>query len=188
MWGMRGSLCVLGPLLARLKKATVSMPGGCVIGTRPVDLHRKAMEALGAKVEVDKGYIVAKTRKLVGGEMFLGGRAGPTVLGTANAMMAATLAEGETIIEGAACEPEVVDLGHCLNAMGAKIEGLGSIRKPQHFAHPVFRDFPVRLRYSLIKKAQAVAHRPVGGARDQMQSRRGNLTTLVLGDSREMRA
>ena len=123
---MRGSLCVLGPLLARLKKATVSMPGGCVIGTRPVDLHRKAMEALGAKVEVDKGYIVAKTRKLVGGEMFLGGRAGPTVLGTANAMMAASLAEGITVIEQAACEPEVVDLANFLSSMGAQIHGIGS--------------------------------------------------------------
>ena len=123
---MRGSLCVLGPLLARLGKATVSMPGGCVIGTRPVDLHRKAMEALGAKVEIDKGYILAKVRKLTGGEMFLGGRAGPTVLGTANAMMAATLAEGITVIEHAACEPEVVDLGKFLNNIGAQIQGLGS--------------------------------------------------------------
>ena len=123
---MRGSLCVLGPLLARLKKATVSMPGGCVIGTRPVDLHRKAMEALGAKVEIDKGYIVAKTRKLVGVEMFLGGRAGPTVLGTANAMMAASLAEGITVIEQAACEPEVVDLANFLSSMGAQIHGIGS--------------------------------------------------------------
>ncbi len=123
---MRGSLCVLGPLLARLGKATVSMPGGCVIGTRPVDLHRKAMEALGAKVAIDKGYIIAKVRKLTGGEMFLGGRAGPTVLGTANAMMAATLAEGITVIEHAACEPEVVDLGKFLNNIGAQIQGLGS--------------------------------------------------------------
>lgn len=123
---MRGSLCVLGPLLARLKKATVSMPGGCLIGTRPVDLHRKAMEALGAKVKIEKGYIIAKARKLVGGEMFLGGRAGPTVLGTANAMMAATLAEGITVIEHAACEPEVVDLGKFLNSIGAQIQGLGS--------------------------------------------------------------
>ena len=102
------------------------MPGGCVIGTRPVDLHRKAMEALGAKVEIDKGYIVAKTRKLVGSEMFLGGRAGPTVLGTANAMMAATLAEGITVIEQAACEPEVVDLANFLSSMGAQIHGIGS--------------------------------------------------------------
>ena len=123
---MRGSICVLGPLLARCKKAKVSMPGGCVIGTRPVDLHRKAMMALGAKVEVDQGYLIARTRKLVGGEMFLGGRAGPTVLGTANAMMAAVLAEGITVIESAACEPEVVDLAKFLSNMGAKIAGAGS--------------------------------------------------------------
>ena len=123
---MRGSICVLGPLLARMKKATVSMPGGCLIGTRPVDLHRKAMTALGAKVAVTGGYITARARKLVGGEMFLGGRSGPTVLGTANAMMAATLAEGITVIESAACEPEVVDLVKFLNNMGAKIQGAGS--------------------------------------------------------------
>jgi len=123
---MRASICVLGPLLARMKKATVSMPGGCLIGTRPVDLHRKAMMALGAKVTIKGGYITARARKLVGGEMFLGGRSGPTVLGTANAMMAATLAEGITVIESAACEPEVVDLVMFLNNMGAKIKGAGS--------------------------------------------------------------
>ncbi len=123
---MRASICVLGPLLARMKKATVSMPGGCLIGTRPVDLHRKAMMALGAKVTIKGGYITACARKLVGGEMFLGGRSGPTVLGTANAMMAATLAEGITVIESAACEPEVVDLVKFLNNMGAKIQGAGS--------------------------------------------------------------
>ena len=123
---MRASICVLGPLLARMKKATVSMPGGCLIGTRPVDLHRKAMMALGAKVAIKGGYITARARKLVGGEMFLGGRSGPTVLGTANAMMAATLAEGITVIESAACEPEVVDLVKFLNNMGAKIQGAGS--------------------------------------------------------------
>ena len=123
---MRASICVLGPLLARMKKATVSMPGGCLIGTRPVDLHRKAMMSLGAKVTIKGGYITARARKLVGGEMFLGGRSGPTVLGTANAMMAATLAEGITVIESAACEPEVVDLVMFLNNMGAKIQGAGS--------------------------------------------------------------
>ena len=123
---MRASICVLGPLLARMKKATVSMPGGCLIGTRPVDLHRKAMMSLGAKVTIKGGYITARARKLVGGEMFLGGRSGPTVLGTANAMMAATLAEGITVIESAACEPEVVDLVMFLNNMGAKIKGAGS--------------------------------------------------------------
>jgi UDP-N-acetylglucosamine 1-carboxyvinyltransferase len=123
---MRGSICVMGPLLGRLKKATVSLPGGCVIGARPINLHLKGFEALGAKVVIENGYAKASARRLVGSAMFLGGRAGSTVLGTANVMMAATLAEGVTIIESAACEPEVVDLAHFLNAMGAKVTGAGS--------------------------------------------------------------
>jgi UDP-N-acetylglucosamine 1-carboxyvinyltransferase len=123
---MRGSICILGPLLSRLGKATVSLPGGCVIGTRPIDLHLKGLRDLGTKITIDKGYVIAKAPKLLGAELFLGGRAGPTVLGTANIMMAATLAEGVTIIESAACEPEVMDLADFLNAMGAKIHGAGS--------------------------------------------------------------
>jgi len=123
---MRGSVCILGPLVARLHKAKVSLPGGCVIGSRPIDLHLKGLEALGVKIVIDSGYVIATVKKLVGSELFLGGRAGPTVLGTANIMMAATLAEGVTIIESAACEPEVVDLANFLNAMGAKISGAGS--------------------------------------------------------------
>lgn len=123
---MRASVCILGPLLARLHQARVSMPGGCVIGSRPIDLHLKGLKALGAKISVEEGYVIAKAPKLVGAETFLGGRAGPTVLGTANVMMAATLAEGVTVIESAACEPEVVDLANFLTAMGAKISGAGS--------------------------------------------------------------
>lgn len=123
---MRGSICIMGPLLGRLNKATVSLPGGCIIGARPINLHLKGFEALGAKIEIEGGYVRASAKKLVGGEMFLGGRAGSTVLGTANVMMAATLAEGVTIIESAACEPEVVDLANFLTAMGAKIIGAGS--------------------------------------------------------------
>ena len=123
---MRGSICILGPLLGRSREAKVSLPGGCVIGSRPIDLHLKGLRALGAKMEVSGGYVCATARRLVGGEMFLGGRSGPTVLGTANVMMAAALAEGVTIIQSAACEPEVVDLADFLNAMGAKIVGAGS--------------------------------------------------------------
>src|SRR5690242_11892986 len=123
---MRGSICIMGPLLARLKKASVSLPGGCVIGARPINLHLKGFEALGAKVVIEAGYVHASTRHLTGAPVFLGGRAGSTVLGTANVMMAATLAEGVTIIESAACEPEVVDLANFLNAMGARITGAGS--------------------------------------------------------------
>jgi len=123
---MRGSICILGPLLARTGRALVSMPGGCVIGARPIDLHLKGLKALGTKIRIDSGYVDASTRRLKGAELFLGGRSGPTVLGTANVMMAAALADGVTIIESAACEPEVIDLGKFLNAMGAKICGAGS--------------------------------------------------------------
>ena len=123
---MRGSVCILGPLLARLHEACVSLPGGCVIGSRPIDLHLKGLKALGAKVTVEGGYVRTKASRLVGTEIFLGGRSGPTVLGTANVMMAATLAEGVTLIGSAACEPEVIDLANFLNSMGAKIQGAGS--------------------------------------------------------------
>jgi UDP-N-acetylglucosamine 1-carboxyvinyltransferase len=123
---MRGSICILGPLLGRLRQARVSLPGGCVIGTRPIDLHLKGVKALGAKITVEGGYVDARTRHLAGADIFLGGRAGPTVLGTANVMMAAVLAEGVTTIESAACEPEVVDLAFFLSKMGAKISGAGS--------------------------------------------------------------
>jgi UDP-N-acetylglucosamine 1-carboxyvinyltransferase len=123
---MRGSICILGPLLARLREARVSLPGGCVIGARPIDLHLKGMRALGAEVTIDNGYVCAKAPRLTGGDLFLGGRTGPTVLGTANVMMAATLAEGITMIESAACEPEVIDLANFLNAMGARVYGAGS--------------------------------------------------------------
>jgi UDP-N-acetylglucosamine 1-carboxyvinyltransferase len=123
---MRGSICVLGPLLARRREAQVSLPGGCVIGARPIDLHLKGLRALGASIKIEKGFVCAKARRLTGADVFLGGRSGPTVLGTANVLMAAVLAEGVTVIESAACEPEVVDLAHFLIAMGAKIEGAGS--------------------------------------------------------------
>jgi UDP-N-acetylglucosamine 1-carboxyvinyltransferase len=123
---MRGSICIMGPLLGRLKTATVSLPGGCVIGARPINLHLKGFHALGARIQIEKGYVRASAKRLTGAPMFLGGRAGSTVLGTANVMMAATLAEGVTVIESAACEPEVIDLANFLNAMGARIAGAGS--------------------------------------------------------------
>jgi UDP-N-acetylglucosamine 1-carboxyvinyltransferase len=123
---MRGSVCIMGPLLGRLLHATVSLPGGCIIGARPINLHLKGFEALGAKISVESGYVRARARRLVGADVFLGGRAGSTVLGTANVLMAAALAEGVTRIESAACEPEVVDLVNFLNAMGARITGAGS--------------------------------------------------------------
>jgi UDP-N-acetylglucosamine 1-carboxyvinyltransferase len=125
---MRASVCVLGPLLGRCKEATVSLPGGCVIGDRPIDLHLKGFEALGAAVRVEGGNVKVFAPKLVGAIVNLTGKFGPTVLGTDNVMMAAVLAEGITVIEGAATEPEVVDLANFLNKMGAKIEGAGTRR------------------------------------------------------------
>lgn len=125
---MRASICVLGPLLARRREARVSMPGGCAFGARPVDLHLRGLEALGAEIELDGGDIVARADELRGTTVFLGGPFGSTVLGTANVMSAATLAKGTTIIESAACEPEIVDLAHLLNAMGARVSGAGSPR------------------------------------------------------------
>jgi UDP-N-acetylglucosamine 1-carboxyvinyltransferase len=123
---MRASFCVLGPLLAKFKKAKVSLPGGCVIGLRPVDLHLKGMRALGADIDIDRGYVVAKTHRLSGAHMYLGGAFGSSVLATANVMMAAVRASGITKIEAAACEPEVVDLAKFLISMGAKINGHGT--------------------------------------------------------------
>jgi len=125
---MRASICVLGPLLARRKRARVAMPGGCAIGSRPVDLHLRGLRALGAQIELDGGDIVATAPRLHGAEIFLGGPFGSTVLGTGNVMMAASLAEGRTVIESAACEPEVADLADALNAMGARVHGAGTPR------------------------------------------------------------
>ncbi len=120
---MRASICVLGPLLAKRSIAQVSLPGGCVIGPRPIDLHLKGLAALGAKIKIDHGYIIAEGKRLSGNRIYLGGPFGSSVLATANVMMAATLTPGKTIIENAACEPEVVDLGNFLVKLGAKIIG-----------------------------------------------------------------
>jgi len=125
---MRASVCVMGPLLAKRHKSQVSMPGGCAIGDRPINLHVQGLQALGAEADLVGGDMYLKSKKLQGAELFLGGPFGSTVTGTANILMAATLAEGTTIIESAACEPEVVDLANFLNACGARISGHGSPR------------------------------------------------------------
>ena len=121
---MRASILVLGPMLARAGQAVVSLPGGCAIGARPVDLHLKAMEALGAEIELREGYVHAKAPRGLRGAIiefpFV------SVGATENALLAATLAKGTTVLKHAACEPEVVDLAHCLIAMGAQIEGHGT--------------------------------------------------------------
>ncbi|MDO8662004.1 MAG: UDP-N-acetylglucosamine 1-carboxyvinyltransferase [Candidatus Omnitrophota bacterium] len=123
---MRASFCVLGPLLGKFKKAKVSLPGGCVIGVRPVDLHLKGIRALGTEVNVESGYVIAKAKELKGSHIYLGGVYGSSVLATDNVMMAAVLASGKTVIESAACEPEVEDLAEFLIKMGAKIKGHGT--------------------------------------------------------------
>ncbi|SEJ43534.1 UDP-N-acetylglucosamine 1-carboxyvinyltransferase [Frateuria terrea] len=120
---MRASILVLGPLVARFGEAEVSLPGGCAIGSRPVDQHIRGLQALGAEVTVENGYIRARAKRLKGARIAMDM---VTVTGTENILMAATLAEGTTVIENAAQEPEVVDLAHCLVAMGARIEGIGT--------------------------------------------------------------
>jgi UDP-N-acetylglucosamine 1-carboxyvinyltransferase len=125
---MRASVCVMGPLLAKRHKAQVSMPGGCAIGDRPIDLHINGLHALGADADLVSGDMVLKAKRLSGAELFLGGPFGSSVTGTANVMMAAVLAEGRTVIESAACEPEVTDLANFLNTCGAQITGHGSPR------------------------------------------------------------
>ncbi len=144
---MRASFCVLGPLLAKHRQAKVSLPGGCVIGPRPVDLHLKGLKALGAHLKVEGGYVYGKARELKGSTMYLGGAYGSSVLGTGNVMMAACLARGRTVIENAACEPEVVDLAEVLIKMGAKIQGQGTpvvtiegVRRLNGFTHRVIPD------------------------------------------------
>jgi UDP-N-acetylglucosamine 1-carboxyvinyltransferase len=174
---MRGSICILGPLLARLHKARVSLPGGCVIGARPIDLHLKGLQALGAKVRIQRGYVIVSATRLEGTDLFLGGRAGPTVLGTANVMMAAVLAEGVTVIESAACEPEVVDLANFLSAMGAKITGAGSpsititgVKSLHGAEHEVIPD---RIEAATFAIAAAATHGEItlrGARPDHMQA------------------
>lgn len=141
---MRASILVLGPLLARFGKAKVSLPGGCAIGARPVDQHIMGLEKMGAKVTIDHGYITAECKKLKGAKICFDM---PTVTGTANLMLAATLAEGKTILENAAIEPEVTDLAQALSKMGAKIGGIGTdtisiegVKSLKALEHEVIRD------------------------------------------------
>jgi UDP-N-acetylglucosamine 1-carboxyvinyltransferase len=120
---MRASVLVLGPLVARFKRARVSLPGGCAIGARPINLHLSGLERLGVKIELEHGYVEASAQKLVGNHIYFDI---PTVTGTANIMMAAVLAEGKTVLENAAREPEVVELANCLTSMGASIQNAGT--------------------------------------------------------------
>ncbi|MDJ0522706.1 MAG: UDP-N-acetylglucosamine 1-carboxyvinyltransferase [Planctomycetota bacterium] len=158
---MRASISVLGPLLGRRRRAEVSFPGGCVIGPRPVDLHLTGLEGLGARVEVGGGYITADGGDLRGGgELYLGGPYGPTVTGTANVLSAATLAPGTTVIQSAACEPEIVDLARFLVAMGARIDGIGSptlvVRGVERLRGTTWRVIPDRIEAGTLLCAGAM--------------------------------
>jgi UDP-N-acetylglucosamine 1-carboxyvinyltransferase len=157
---MRASYYVLGPLLARFGLAKVALPGGCAIGPRPVDLHLKGMEHLGAQINIEHGYIVASAKKLSGAEMTLAGIKGPSVGATANVMMAATKAKGKTVISGAACEPEIIDLANFLNAMGAKIEGAGTpviqIQGVKELAGCEYAPIPDRIEAGTLAIAAAI--------------------------------
>ncbi len=157
---MRASICILGPLLARCGRVEVSMPGGCAIGDRPINLHLTGLRQLGARIHLKSGYVIAEAPGgLKGASIFLGGPFGSTVLGTANVMMAAVLAKGRTIIESAACEPEITDLANCLNAMGARITGIGSPRltiEGVAHLHPVqYRVIPDRIEAGTFMAAAA---------------------------------
>ncbi|MCC6660603.1 MAG: UDP-N-acetylglucosamine 1-carboxyvinyltransferase [Phycisphaerales bacterium] len=163
---MRAGICVLGPLLARFGEARVSMPGGCAIGDRPVDLHLRGLAALGADVSLEGGDILVRAprtrgvHRLRGARVFLGGPMGSTVLGTANVMSAAALARGETLIECAACEPEIVDLANLLNAMGARVTGAGSprvlIEGVSELAGATHRVIPDRIEAGTLAAAAAI--------------------------------
>jgi UDP-N-acetylglucosamine 1-carboxyvinyltransferase len=173
---MRASVLVLGPLLARCGEAKVSLPGGCAIGTRPVDLHLKALEQMGAQIEVEGGYIVATVpgKRLKGAHIIF---PQVTVGGTENVLMAAALAEGETVVANAAREPEVCDLAHCLVAMGARIEGIGTgtlrIEGVERLHGADYSVLPDRIETGTYAVAAAItrgAVELVGARRDLMES------------------
>jgi UDP-N-acetylglucosamine 1-carboxyvinyltransferase len=174
---MRASICVLGPLLAKRGRAVVSLPGGCSIGDRPVDLHIRGMQKLGAEFRTENGNIVGTVRgRLRGCRMYLGGAQGPTVLGTINVMCAAALAEGETVLVGAACEPEVSDCAELLIKMGAHIKGHGTaeirIEGVEKLVGAEHRVIPDRIECGTFMIAAAMTN-------GELELRHGNADHLV---------
>jgi len=157
---MRAGFCMLGPLLARRGKARVALPGGCRIGPRPIDLHLHGLTALGADIRIENGHVVAQAKLLRGAEVDLAGAHGPTVTGTANVLMAAVLARGETVIRGAAREPEIGDLGTLLISLGARIDGLGTstmrIRGVSQMGGGHHRVIPDRMETATLLLAGAI--------------------------------
>jgi UDP-N-acetylglucosamine 1-carboxyvinyltransferase len=173
---MRASILVLGPLLARFGRAEVSLPGGCAIGSRPVDLHIKGLAAMGADIRLENGYIRAKAGRLHGARIVFDL---VTVTGTENLMMAAALAEGTTILENAAREPEVVDLANCLNAMGARIDGAGTdtlvIEGVKNLSGAHYRVLPDRIETGTYLVAAAIT-----GGRIRIKDTRPDILEAVL--------
>lgn len=178
---MRASILVLGPLLAKYGQAEVSLPGGCAIGSRPVNLHISGLEAMGATIKVERGYIKATAQRLKGAHLFMDL---VTVTGTENLMMAATLAEGTTVIENAAREPEVVDLANCLNSMGARVSGAGSdtivIEGVKHLSGTSYRILPDRIETGTYLVGAAIT-----GGKIRVKQTRPQLVDSVLAKLRE---
>ncbi len=178
---MRASILVLGPLVARYGRADVSLPGGCAIGSRPVNLHVKGLQALGADISVEGGYIKARAKRLRGARLVMDM---VTVTGTENLMMAAALAQGETVIENAAREPEVVDLANFLNQMGAKIEGAGTdtlhIQGVENLSGTEYRVLPDRIETGTYLVAAAIT-----GGHIRLKNTRPDLMEAVLQSLRE---
>ena len=178
---MRASILVLGPMLARAGEAKVSLPGGCAIGMRPVDLHIKGLQAMGAEIVIEHGYIHARAKRMKGAHIFMDL---VSVTGTENLMMAATLAQGTTVIENAAREPEVVDLANCLNAMGARIQGAGSdtitIEGVGKLHGARYRIMPDRIETGTFLVAAAAT-----GGRIRLKDTRADILDAVLEKLRE---
>ena len=178
---MRASILVLGPMIARFGEARVSLPGGCAIGQRPVDLHIKGLQAMGAQIDIEQGYILARAGRLKGAHIVLDL---VTVTGTENLMMAAVLADGVTVLENAAREPEVIDLAECLNAMGARVKGAGSdvitiegVRELQGATHRVMPD---RIEIGTFLCAAAAT-----GGEIKLKGTRSNILDAVIGKLQE---
>src|SRR5581483_129815 len=178
---MRASVLVLGPLLARYGEARVSLPGGCAIGQRPVDQHIKGLQMLGADIRIEGGYIHARARRLKGARLVMDL---VTVTGTENLMMAATLAEGTTVIENAAREPEVADLANCLNAMGANVRGAGSdvitVEGVDRLRGADYRVMPDRIETGTFLVAAAAT-----GGTVRLKDARADILDAVIGKLRE---
>ena len=178
---MRASILVLGPLIARFGEARVSLPGGCAIGQRPVDLHIKGLQAMGAQIDIEQGYILAKAKRLKGTHIVLDL---VTVTGTENLMMAGVLADGVTVLENAAREPEVVDLAECLNAMGARIKGAGSdvitIEGVDELHDATHRVMPDRIEIGTFLCAAAAT-----GGEIKLKGTRVNILDSVVGKLQE---